>query len=73
MQRQKNAVPTALFWQCLLLHSKQTKGHKILKVLANEQYLIGRKHLGFFFFFFFLNQGSKHTQGSPILRFLALV
>ena len=69
MQRQKNAVPTALFWQCLLLHSKQTKGHKILKVLANEQYLIGRKHLGFFF----LNQGSKHTQGSPILRFLALV
>ena len=70
MQRQKNAVPTALFWQCLLLHSKQTKGHKILKVLANEQYLIGRKHLGFFFF---INQGRKHTQGSPILRFLALV
>ena len=35
-QQQKNAVPNFMFWQGLLLHSKQTKHHKIYKVLPNE-------------------------------------
>ena len=35
-QKKKKCSPNFMLWQGHLLHSKQTKHHKIFKVLANE-------------------------------------